>query len=53
MLRTVFGPQWQKAIELHNEELQNLYASPNIIKVSKLERGLYARACNMHGKEEK
>jgi hypothetical protein len=37
VLRTVFGPkrdelmgEWRK---LHNEELQNLYSTPNIIRM--------------------
>jgi hypothetical protein len=42
MLRIVFGPKrvgvtgnWRK---LHNEELHNLYSSPNIIRMIKLRR---------------
>jgi hypothetical protein len=40
MLRRIFGPKreevtgdWKK---LHNEELHNLYSSPNIIRIMKL-----------------
>jgi hypothetical protein len=42
VLRTIFGPKkvevtgdWRK---LHNEELQNLYSSPNIIRMIKSRR---------------
>jgi hypothetical protein len=42
MLRRIFGPRkdevtgdWRK---LHNEELHNLYSSPNIIKMIKSKR---------------
>jgi hypothetical protein len=41
MLRRIFGPKreedgsWRK---LHNDELHNLYSSPNIVKVIKLRR---------------
>jgi hypothetical protein len=39
MLREVFGPKRDEIIEgwrkLHNEELHNLYSSPNIIRVIK------------------
>jgi hypothetical protein len=42
MLRRIFGPRrgevaggWRR---LHNEELHNLYASPNIIMVTKSKR---------------
>jgi hypothetical protein len=42
MLRRIFGPKrdevtgdWRK---LHKEELQNLYSSPNIIRIIKLRR---------------
>jgi hypothetical protein len=42
VLRRIFGPKrdevtgkWRK---LHNEELNNLYSSPNIVRVIKLRR---------------
>jgi hypothetical protein len=41
VLRRIFGPKreedesWRK---LHNDELQNLYPSPNIVKVIKSRR---------------
>jgi hypothetical protein len=42
VLRRIFGPQrddvtggWRK---VHNEELHNLYPSPNIIRMTKLRR---------------
>jgi hypothetical protein len=47
VLRRIFGPKrdeetgdWRK---LHNEELHNLYSSPNIIKVIKSRRMRWAR----------
>jgi hypothetical protein len=37
MLRGIFGPKWEEVAggwrRLHNEELHNLNASPNIITV--------------------
>jgi hypothetical protein len=42
VLRRIFGTKSEKAVgswrRLHNEELHNLYASPNIITVSKSRR---------------
>jgi hypothetical protein len=42
-LRRIIGPKREEVVEgwrrLHNEELHNLYASPNVIKVTKL-RGM-------------
>jgi hypothetical protein len=39
VLRRIFGPKREKAVgdwrRLHNEELHNLYVSPNIIRVMK------------------
>jgi hypothetical protein len=42
VLRRIFGPKREKVVEgwrrLHNEELHNVYASPNIIRVIKAKR---------------
>jgi hypothetical protein len=52
-LRTIFGPKgdevtggWKK---LHNEELRNIYSSPNNDQVKEDE---LSRACSMDGGEE-
>jgi hypothetical protein len=51
VLRKLFGPKrdevtgdWRK---LHNEELHNLYSSPNIIRMIKADE--MGRACNTNG----
>jgi hypothetical protein len=53
MLRSLFGPKNDETIgrwrKLHNEELHNLYSSPND-QVKEDEMG---RACSTHGKTEK
>ena len=42
----IFGPKWDKEKwewrKLHNEELNNLYSSPNIVRVIKLRRMKWA-----------
>jgi hypothetical protein len=38
--------------KLHNEELHNLYSSPNIIRQMKSRR-MRGEACGMHGRGEK
>jgi hypothetical protein len=54
VLRT-FGPKrdemtggWRK---LHNEELHNLYFSPNIIRMMKSRRMKWGRACSTNGEK--
>jgi hypothetical protein len=52
VLGRIFGPKREKVVggwrRLHNEELHNLYASPNIIIVIKIE-DVIGRACSTHG----
>jgi hypothetical protein len=57
ILRRIFGPkrdevmgEWRK---LHNEELLNLYSSPDIIRQVKSRRMRWAGPCGMHGRGEK
>jgi hypothetical protein len=53
VLRKIFGPKreedgsWRK---LHNDELHNLYSSPNIVRVTEVEVG---GTCGMHGGRER
>ena len=49
VLREIFGPKdkvtgnWRK---LHNVELNDLYCSPNIVRVIKIEKNEMVRACS-------
>ena len=51
----IFGPKRDEVIgkwrKLHTEELNNLYSSPNIVRVIKIENEM-GEACNAYGGEE-
>ena len=42
--------EWRK---LHNEERNNLYSSPNIVRVIKIEKNVTGGACSAYGGEER
>jgi hypothetical protein len=53
VLRRIFGPrigevtgEWRR---LHNAELSDLYSSPNIVRVIKIEKNEMGRACGTYG----
>jgi len=57
VLRRIFGPkrdevtgQWRK---LHNEDVNDLYSAPNIVRVVKIEKNEIGRACSAYGEEER
>ena len=57
VLRRTFGPkrdvvtgEWRK---LHNEELNDLYSSPNIILSDQIEKNEMSRACSTYGGDER
>jgi hypothetical protein len=57
VLRRIFRPKRDEVIEgwttLHNEELHNLYSSPNIIRMIKSRRMRWAgHVVHMRGEEE-
>ena len=52
-LRRIFGPsrdevtgEWRR---LHNEELNGLYSSPNIVRVIKIKKNEMGWACGSYG----
>ena len=56
-LRGIFGPnmdevtwKWRK---LHNEELNDLYSSPNIVSDDNIEKNEMGGACSAYGGEER
>jgi hypothetical protein len=57
VLRRIFGPKRDKVTgewrRLHNEELNDLYSSPNIIRVIKSRRMRWAGACSTYGGKER
>ena len=57
VLRRIFGPkrdgetgEWRK---LHNEELNDLYSSPNIVQGGKMEKNGMGGACGTYGGRER
>jgi hypothetical protein len=57
VLRRIFEPkrdvvtgEWRKLL---NEELRNLYSSPNIIRIIKFEEDETSGPCSTNGREEK
>jgi hypothetical protein len=56
VLRRTFGPKreedgsWRK---LHNDELHDLYSSPNIVSVFKIKEDGVDGTCGVHGGGEK
>ena len=57
VLRRIFGPksdevsgEWRK---LHNEELNDLYCSHNIVRVIKSRKDVMGGACSTYGGEER
>jgi hypothetical protein len=57
VLRRIFGPKREEVAgdwrRLHNEELHNLYTSPNIISMMLSRVGEIGGICSTHGRDEK
>jgi len=53
VLRRIFGPRRDEVMgkwrRLHNEELNDLHSSPNIVQVIKSRRMRWAEACGKYG----
>jgi hypothetical protein len=53
VLRRIFAPKKDEATggcsKLHNEELHNLYSSPNIINDDQVKEDEMGRACSPNG----
>jgi len=56
VLRRIFEPKREEVAggwgTLHNEELNNLYASPNIIRGDQIKKYEMGGACSTHGRDE-
>ena len=48
--RDELAEEWRKP---HNEELNDLYCSPNIVRGDNIEKNERGGACNMYGGEER
>ena len=57
VLRRIIGPKWDEITgewrKLHNEELNDLYCLPNIVRVKKIEINEIGGTCSTYGGEEK
>jgi len=53
VLRRIFGPRRDEVMgewrRLHNEELNDLYSSPNIVRMIKIEKSEMGWACGACG----
>ena len=53
VVRRIFGPKWDEVTrkwrKLHKEELNDLYCSPNIVRVIKFEKNEMGGACSAYG----
>jgi len=53
VLKRIFGPRRVEVTgerrRLHNEELNDMYSSPNIVRVIKIEKNEMGWACGAYG----
>jgi hypothetical protein len=56
-LRRIFGPKREEVTgecrKLHNKELNDLYSSPNIVRVIKIEKNEMGGTCSTYGGEQR